>query len=282
VLIVLALGAEISWCAGPSHKPALQFDLTQFGYLKQKDGGPADYTTIGFLSEDLVLVAINQRFFHGVDPLFSDTPDSTVIVFDIVKRQAIRVAHMPLFKNSHAVAPVLNNHFLVLTLAEVKLCSIDVQCYRSFPTRGPLWVSWKRDKVVVGGNLRTPRFLLDSRTLTPVEDPNQDAVRIPTEQSPRFSPDRHTLIWSADGERLMTSEEGYTSWNKLMNPLGGLGERPFNWRQVTVYDQQQRNELFRLHWDPRPGWPSDDPAISPTGHRIAVNIRGMLEVFDVP
>jgi len=281
ILLLFGFGPGISWCADSDRKPILRIDLTKLGFAKDVKG-LADYTTVGFLSDDLILVAINQRSFNDVDPLFADKPDSTIVIFDISERRAISVARMPLFKGPRAVAPALNKHFLTLTLSEVKLCSTDMQCDRSFPTRGPLWVSWKRDTVVVGGNMRTQRLLLDSQSLMPLEDVNQEAARISAEQEVAVGADHRRVesIANADGHRLMRSEASYTSWNKMMNPLGSLGDRPYNRQQVTVYDQLTSKEMFRLHWDPRPGMPFT-PAISPTGHRIAIIVDGTLEVLDI-
>jgi hypothetical protein len=202
---------------------------------------------------------------------------------NIHQPESSRAEHMTLFKSPRSVAPALNNHFLVLTLSEVKLCSIDFRCDRSFPTRGPLWVSWRRDKVVVGGNLRTQQFVLDSEALTPLEDPNRDATRIPAEQTAEHASDGRVTqsIYSADESRLLTTERGHTRWNKLMNPLGGLGDWEYNYEQIVVYDKATKKELFRFRWDPRPGWSSESVAISPTGHKIAIIIRGTLEVFDI-
>jgi hypothetical protein len=66
-LTVVAMGAATASGTDAIRKPMLRFNLGRFGYVGQGKDGPADYTAVGFLSEDLLLVAVNQRFFHGVD-----------------------------------------------------------------------------------------------------------------------------------------------------------------------------------------------------------------------
>lgn len=133
---------------------------------------------------------------------------------------------MPLFKFDDSVLPSLEGHFLVLTLSEVKLCSADFHCDRAFRTKGPLRLSSDHIKVVVGGNLMTPRVILDSRTLAPVA--GEDSARIATEWQRNFRPDDSFVdsISSVDGARMMRVETRQTRWSKITNPLAGLGDGP--------------------------------------------------------
>lgn len=262
------------------HKALRAWDLRQFGYLSEV----RDYSTACFLSEDLLLVAINQAPFINPYPLFEETPDAILVLLDMRNEKALRTTHMPLFKSDDSVLPSLEGHFLVLTLSEVKLCSADLHCDRAFPTKGPLRLSSDHIKVVVGGNLMTPRVVLDSRTLAPVA--GEDSARIPTEWQRNFRPDDSFVdsISSVDGARMMHVETRQTRWSKITNPLAGLGERPYNSRKIRVYDKQTGKELFSLQWDPRHDWGglTREPAFSPTGHRVALLRRGVVEVFEVP
>jgi hypothetical protein len=262
------------------HKPLRAWDLRQFGYLSDV----RDYSTACFLSEDLLLVAINQALFIDPHPLFEETPDAILVLLDMRNEKALRTTHMALFKFDDSVLPSLEGHFLVLTLSEVKLCSSDFHCDRTFPTKGPLRLSSDHIKVVVGGNLMTPRVVLDSRTLAPVA--GEDSAKIPTEWQRDFRPGGSFVdsISSVNGARMMRVETRQTRWSKIIDPLAGLGDRPYNRRIIRVYDKQTRKELFSLQWDPRHDWGglTREPAFSPTGHRVALLRRGVVEVFDLP
>ena len=283
---VMALLVAAGWSADTRHKPVRAWDLRQFGYLNEGVGDYTDYTNVGFLSEDLLLVAINQRPFENPQPLFADTPDGILVLLDISNGKALRTAHMPMFKFLGSMAPVLEGRFLVLTLSEVQLCSTDFVCDRSFSTKGPLLVSSDRDKVVVGGNLMTPQVVLDSRTLAPVAEGGHEAVKISAERPRQYRRDGSFTesISSVDGQRFVLVENKQTLWNKLTNPLAGLGDPIYNSRRITVYDKRTEKELFTLQWDPRHkgGGATTEPALSPTGHRVAILGRGIVEVFEVP
>jgi hypothetical protein len=279
IIFVTGLLIASGWGADRQHKPVRAWDMRQFGYSIEA----RDCSTAGFLSEDLLLVAINQAPVYYPHPLFEETPDAILVLLDVRNGKAPRTTHVPMFKSDDSMAPVLGGYFVVLTLSEVKLCSVDFQCDRAFPTNGPLWLSSDHTKVVVGGNLMTPRVVLDSRTLAPVA--GEDPAKIPAEWQGRFRRDRSFVdsTSSVDGARLMRVETRQTRWSKITNPLAGLGDPPYNSRRISVYDKQTGKELFTLQRDPRHyGGGLTSPALSPTGHRVALLRRGVVEVFEVP
>lgn len=279
-VFILALLAATALAGETQHKPFRAWDLRQFGYL----GGVRDYSTVCFLSEDLLLVAINQAPAFNPYPLFEETPDATLVLLDIGGEKPLRTTHMPVFKSDDSVSSGLEGQFLVLTLSEVKLCSADFHCDRAFPTRGPLRLSSDHAKAVVGGNLMTPRVVLDSSSLAPLA--SEDSARIPGEWQRQFRSDDSFVdsISSVDDARVMRVETRQTRWSKITNPLAGLGERPYNSREIRVYDKQTGKVLFALRWDPRHDWGglTREPALSPAGRKVALIRRGVVEVFDVP
>lgn len=267
--------------AQTQHKPERGWDMRQYGY----SSAARDYSAVGFLSENLLLVAINQApDDSNSHPLFEEKPDATLVLLSVADEQALRVTHMPMFKFDDSMAPALEGDFLLLTLSEVKLCSVDFHCDRTFPTKGPFYLSRDRFKVVVGGHLRTPKVVLDSRTLVPVSGEAPKTIEGAWEK--QYRPDRSYIesISSLNGARVMTVETRQTRWSKITNPLAGFGDPPFNNRILKIYDKQTGREKFTLQWDPRHDWggTAKEPALSPTGHRVAVLHGGVVEVFEVP
>lgn len=165
-IFVTGLFATSAFGANTRHNPQRVWDLRQYGYSNEA----RDYTTVSFLSEDLLLVAINHSPDGSPHPLFEETPDAILVLFDVSQEKPQKIAHMLISKSvvSDAVMPALGSNFLVQSLSEVKLCSADLLCDRAYATKGPLWLSADRAKVVVGGNLMTRRVVLDSRTLAPM------------------------------------------------------------------------------------------------------------------
>lgn len=278
MFFVTALLVTGGSAAETGHKPERIFDMRQYGYA----GEARDYSAVVFLSEDLLVVAINQAPYYYPHPLFEEKPDSTLVLLDVGNEKPPRVTHTPMFKFDDSMAPALEGYFLVLTLSEVKLCSADFDCQRTFPTKGPLWLSSDRSKIVVGGNSMTPRVILDSRTLVPITGPSPKTIQGAWQTRERHDRSIVDSTSSLDGARLMTVETGQTRWSKITNPLAGLGEPPFNRQRVNVYDKQTGQELFTLRWDPRHAGMTRRPALSPTGRRVALLRRGLLEVFEVP
>lgn len=276
MFFVTALLVTGGSAAETGHKPKRTFDMRQYGYASEA----RDYSAVGFLSEDLLVVAINQAPNYYPHPLFEEKPDSTLVLLDVGNEKPPRVTRMPMFKFNDSMASASEGYFLVLTLSEVKLCSADFDCQRTFPTKGPIWLSSDRSKIVVGGNSMTPRVVLDSH-LVPITGQSPETIQAAWQEQTRPDGSYIGSTSSLDGARLMTVETRQTRWSKIKNPLAGLGEPPFNSQRVTVYDKQTGHELFALRWDPRRGG-TTRPALSPTGRRVALLRRGLLEVFEVP
>jgi len=239
---ILLIASLYAGSAKANDKPSFQVDLKQFGYVMDA----AEYSYLGFLSGDLLLVVVNQQVFYRVQPLTTDSPASTLVVFDVARKQMLHCAPITVTKASRSVAVLTSGDFLVASLENVKLCSFDLRCEKSFPSHGG-----------------PPIDLNEARTST-----GRD-VALRSEDL------------SVDGTRSVSSELSSTTWNKITHPLGGIDEptRP-NFRRITVYDIRSQKTLISLHYDPKGHLVG--PALSPDGRKLAVVREGMLEIFDVP
>jgi hypothetical protein len=145
-------------------------DLGKLGYrLAGPTSAFADYTDIGFLSEDLLLISINQRSFGPVEPLFTDGPGSRIIVFDLKHGRVLTSGTMSVEKMSGSVQPIKGERFAVLSEKGVQFCDTAFQCGPPIQTRGPLLVSPQGTSVAVGGNSLTPQIIVDTESLKQVE-----------------------------------------------------------------------------------------------------------------
>jgi len=231
--------------ADATDKPSFRIDLKQFGYIK--DHETAEYSSLGFLSDELLLVTINQRVFRGNDPFITDKPPSTLVVFDLGKGHAIRSAAMRINKSPRSVAPLTSGNFLLLSASEVKLCSADLRCEKSFP----------------GGEFMTA---LDSDSLKLLKGADTFVLR---------SDDTST-----NGARTLSSELSSTIRNRIMHPLDIDEPSPPDFLRITVYDNRSAKTLLSLHYNPKNQLVG--PAISPNGAKLAIVREGRLEVYDLP
>ena len=223
-------------------EPSFRVELKQFGYVTDA----AEYSSVGFLSNDLLLVVVNQRVFYRVQPLTTDSPASTLIVFDLTKKQAVSRKLMMVTKWPQSVAVLSTGDFLVASLSDVRLCSADLRCEKSFPIRGGHPLDSNEAKKITGMDVAI----------------RSDDVSI-------------------DGSRAVSAELSSTIWNKITHPLGGLDEpTPPNFRRISVYDNRSRKTLISLHYDPKNHVVG--PALSPNGTKLAVVREGMLEIFELP
>ncbi len=144
------------------------------------------------------------------------------------------------------MAPLVSGNFLVLTASDVKLCSSDLRCEKSFPTKGLV--------------------TLDSDSLKLLEGADTLVLRVDEA--------------STNGARTVTSELGSTIWNRIMHPLDIDEPSPPNFRRITVYDNRSGKTVLSLHYNPKNH--SVGPALSPNGTKLAIVREGVLEVYDLP
>jgi hypothetical protein len=169
-------------------------------------------------------------------------------VFDVAKKQALHNAQMMVTKSPRSVAVLSTGDFLVASSSDVKLCSADLRCEKSFPSHGGPPLDSDEAKKIAGMDV-----VLRS-----------DDVSI-------------------DGSRAVSAELSSTMWNKITHPLGGIDEpTPPNFRRISVYENltTSRKTLISLHYDPKNH--VIGPALSPNGTKLAVVRESALEIFELP
>jgi hypothetical protein len=94
---------------------------------------------------------------------------------------------------------------------------------------------------------------------------------------------RTGFLPTASGERFGIYEYGFTFWNSVLNFWDIDDTRPPNFQRVRVIDISSGTEVARVEWDPRqsPLRHSIEPRLSPSGHRLARVVEGVLEVLQV-
>jgi hypothetical protein len=138
-----------------------RLDLGKFGY--QFTGSTpvfADYTDLGFLSEDLLLISINQRGFGPVEPLFADSPESTIVVFDVKRASVAATAKMSVEKMSGSVQAISRERFAVLNEKGLQFCNQNLRCVSPMEAAtGPMFVSPQGKRMAVRGSGRTESLI---------------------------------------------------------------------------------------------------------------------------
>lgn len=160
ILVVIACGSR----ANAGDALVANLDLRNFGY-RFTGSTPifADYTDLNFLSDDLLLVSINQRSFgRPVEPSFSDSPDSTIVLFDLKSRRVVASAAMAVEKSRGSVQAISGKRFAVLNEKGIAACSVNLQCGLPIESKGPVFVSPHGERLAEGGNGQTPRKVIDT------------------------------------------------------------------------------------------------------------------------
>jgi hypothetical protein len=241
--LILLIGTIQSSGATSKDIPTFRADLAQFGFLNGR--GVGEYSSISFLSADLLLVAINQRRFAAVEPLSTDNPPSTLVLFDVRKKQVLRTAGIKIMKSAQSVASLTDGNFLVASASDITLCSPDLHCEKSFPTKTAIPLGSDRAKLLTGID-----FVFRS----------DDA--------------------SADGVRELSSELSSTVWYRIRHPLDIDEPSPPNFRRISVYDKRSGKTLLSLHYNPKNHLVG--AALSPDGTKLAIVREGILEIYELP
>lgn len=166
--MVLAASIFVSVAiAKPQHtKPFFRQDLRLFGFAADSHGGELiSFTDINFLSDDLLLVTINNRSHEPVEYLFSDTPPSKLLLFNASRKTLLKTTVMAVEKQLGSVRATRDGQFVLFNGSGLHLCSPELECGLPFATRGPLFVSPQGTRIVVGGNARSEQRLLDVASL---------------------------------------------------------------------------------------------------------------------
>jgi hypothetical protein len=174
VFLLAMLLSTWAWSAQDKTPPAVtgpifREDLHPFGYpRKASHQHIADYTDLAFLSDDLVLVSINERLFDGrIEPLLSHRPASKLLLFDISEKTLAKSSESFIEKFTGSVRATHNGKFVVLSGSEIRLCSKNLECDPPVPIpgEGPIFVSPKGTRIMAGGNGQNEQQLLDGDSL---------------------------------------------------------------------------------------------------------------------
>jgi hypothetical protein len=140
-----------------------RLDLSKFGYRATGSTSVfADYSDLSFLSNDLLVVSINQRSFGLVEPTFTDAPESTIIVIDVGRASVTTVGQIAVEKLSESVQAIGAERFAVLNEKGLQFCDQKLHCEPIGPTTGPMFVSPQGKRVAVGGNGLTAQLVIDT------------------------------------------------------------------------------------------------------------------------
>lgn len=330
------------------NQPAYREDLHPFGYPDQKPNQLlADYTDLVFLSEDLLLVSVKVRAFaSNVEPLNTDSPESTLLLVDLSQKKVVKSARFQINMFYGSVRPGHERRFLVLRRSEIRLCDENLECGppRAIPGDGPLFVSPRGTRIMAGGNGQNQQALLEGNSLELLNlfpfgqaaMPGDGALLstrghelyllrdgFPDERlafsggylrlDAQFLNDKRFAIsesdqtlavvgldgtttyrikilpyWSgtdivpaATGNRFCVHQKAYTVWGSKLSAASDHKTR--NVDIYRIFDTLSGTEVAHFQWDPRPYFGTTvAPALSPSGHRLAVIRSGYLEVFDLP
>jgi hypothetical protein len=150
----------------------------------------------------------------------------------------------------------------------------------------------KADKVVefdLGGDFGASRFLNDG-TFVYLEHNSSEAVvaDLDGRQLHRYKLQKvyqAGFLPTAEGKRFGIHEYGFTFWNSVANFdfLGFEDSRAPDFQRVRVIEVSSGNEVARLEWAPArsPHRGFIEPQLSPSGHRLARIVGGVLEIVAV-
>lgn len=293
----------------------LSVDLQQYGFPNLvKADQIVDYTDLRFLSNDLLLVAVNEDYLKPVET-FTDQPPAQFVLFDVNSKKIIKMDKYPVEKDDGSVGATNEGRFVVFNEEGIHVCSSNLVCGRAFHHSGPVRVLPGGTRLLAGGYGQTQVDLLDSSTLQVLNQPapsnltmrlldgntiisdsvsadglfsNSKEIRVQKLDGTRlynipvtlgFDT---TLIPNRSGSRFCVLEQSYTQWNSIVYFFDIDDARPHNFARVRVLDTDSGKQLFELRWDPRPSYFIPRPTISPDGHRFALIQHSKLEVFEIP
>jgi hypothetical protein len=162
-----------------------RYDLHPLGF--HTDAGKlqlAGYTDLAFLSDDLLLLTVNERVFGPVEQTNADTPASKVCLFSVSRKALQITGQLAVEKRQHSVQATRDEEFVLFNESGVQICSADLKCGRSLPTEGPLLVSLRGTRIRVGGFGNSVQRIMDSSTLELIESfPAHDPDVIPGDEN---------------------------------------------------------------------------------------------------
>jgi hypothetical protein len=179
VIMIALVGCNAPVNPGrPQPKQIFHEDLGLLGFRTKPSGQIVGiFTNVNFLTDNLILVTINDRVYGPVEKTNTDQPLSKLLLFDVSQNRLLNAASMPVEKDRGAVRALEGGRFALLNEEGLHICTLEFACGLPFATGGPLFVSPEGTKIVVGGNGQKEQKLLDGMTLEeldrfPFENPS--------------------------------------------------------------------------------------------------------------
>ena len=145
-------------------------DLRKYGYrVAGSNTSVLDYTGLDFLSENLVVVGINQRisgnpYFGGAADV--DRSSATLIAVDLPSGRIIGPVGVPMLKARDSMKALTGERFAAISARGVLICGSSLDCVStSILGLSPLLVSPTGGVMAVGGSRRTATKIYDAVTL---------------------------------------------------------------------------------------------------------------------
>src|SRR5271163_3826483 len=103
-IVVLILTSGIVRVDPPQQKPSYDQDLQPFGFVVEShDQIVGNFTDLNFLTDNLLLVTINNRVYGPVEKTSSDQPLSKLLLFDISQHRLVKSVEMAIEKDRNSV-----------------------------------------------------------------------------------------------------------------------------------------------------------------------------------
>lgn len=206
--VIFILGSlSLLGCAWSSSlvEPVFRQDLREYSLeIKASNLQIVSYNEIAFLTDDLVVVAVNQRTIRKPIELSNvDEPPASLLFFNITKKALIRSARMLVEKDSNSLQPLSGARFAVRNESGIQICSMDFSCSQpiTISGQGPLVASPRGTSFVAGGYGRTEQVLFDSLT-------EKELARFPWENPVVVPGDGVSLLRYDNRPQLFTKEAG--------------------------------------------------------------------------
>jgi hypothetical protein len=273
VILILGLVSRIFSAQGAqAEKAVFRAELKPYGFLNDQE---LTSSSLNFLSDSLLLVTINEEWTIPMrkvgsvlargGPSNMDSPPSIAVLFDLETQKKRLTAVIQVRKFADNVWAVRDNHFLILNSSGVKRCSAEMVCGETYPTTGPVFVTPDRNRAFVGGNFGSQRVLLDTTTLQPVNEADAQTTPFPSRLKSRYNNGYDVRsVFSTNGVR--ADSILHVRWDHAVS------------QEIVVYDASNA-VLMRTKIGRATYW---TPALSPNGHRLAVVLDGVLEVYEIP
>ncbi|MBV9888397.1 MAG: hypothetical protein JO119_17790 [Acidobacteria bacterium] len=155
IFISIALVGLTGCSNGQDSRPSGVLDLRQYGARIQAWSDPVvSYNQIAFLSNQYLLVTLNQRnFTQSVELSKTDLPPSLLLLYDVSQNAVVSSTKIQVEKESLSIQPLANTQFLLWNRSGFRVCGADLACGKPIlvESDGPILVSPGGTSFVVGG-----------------------------------------------------------------------------------------------------------------------------------